>query len=167
RRHPRDRRRHLRRGEVPGVAGGDRRPGGHLQLPADQQSLQRVQPHPHPGDGDGTDGVVTALFHKVLVANRGAVAVRINRTLQQMGIASVAVYSDADAGTAAVLRAGEAVRLGPGPAAESYLLGERIVEAALRTGAEAVHPGYGFLSESADFAAAVEAAGPAFIGPTP
>src|SRR5581483_11367913 len=137
----------------------------HLQLPADQQSLQRVQPDPDPGHGDGI--LVTPPFHKVLVANRGEVAVRIISTLDRMGIASVAVYSDTDAATAAVLRAGEAVRLGPGPAGESYLLGERIIAAALETGAEAIHPGYGFLSQSADFAAAVEAAGLAFIGPTP
>ncbi|MDQ1517949.1 MAG: urea carboxylase [Actinomycetota bacterium] len=110
---------------------------------------------------------MTAPFRKVLVANRGEIAVRIIGTLERMGIASVAVYSDADAGTPAVLRAGEAVRLGPGAAGQSYLLGDRIVEAALATGAEAVHPGYGFLSESAEFAAAVEAAGLAFIGPTP
>ncbi|MDQ1492370.1 MAG: urea carboxylase, partial [Actinomycetota bacterium] len=110
---------------------------------------------------------MTTLFRKVLVANRGEIAVRIIGTLERMGIASVAVYSDADAGTPAVLRAGEAVRLGPGPAGQSYLLGDQIVEAALATGAAAVHPGYGFLSESADFAAAVEAAGLAFIGPTP
>ncbi|HEY4409565.1 MAG TPA: biotin carboxylase N-terminal domain-containing protein, partial [Acidimicrobiia bacterium] len=107
------------------------------------------------------------MFRKVLVANRGEIAVRIIATLERLGIAAVAVHSDADAGTAAVLRAGEAVRLGPGPAGESYLLGERIIDAALATGAEAVHPGYGFLSESADFAAAVEAAGLTFIGPTP
>ena len=110
---------------------------------------------------------MTPLFGKVLVANRGEIAVRIISTLERLGIAAVAVFSDADAGTAAVLRAGEAVRLGPGPAAESYLRGERIIAAALETGAEAIHPGYGFLSESADFAAAVEAAGLAFIGPTP
>jgi urea carboxylase len=110
---------------------------------------------------------VRPLFDKILVANRGEIAVRIIRTLDRLGIGSVVVYSDADAGTAPVRLAGEAVRIGPGPAGESYLRGERIIAAALGVGAQAVHPGYGFLSESAAFATAVEAAGLAFIGPTP
>src|SRR5262245_16056338 len=107
------------------------------------------------------------MFRKVLIANRGAIATRIQRTLRRMGIASVAVYSDADAHAPHVLAAEQAVRLGPPAPAESYLDVERIVEAALATGAEAVHPGYGFLSENAAFAERLEKAGVAFIGPTP
>ena len=106
------------------------------------------------------------MFSKVLVANRGAIACRIIRTLKQMGVGSVAVFSDADAGSMHVSQADEAVRLGPAPAAESYLKVEAILEAARATGAEAIHPGYGFLSENAAFAEACEAAGIAFIGPT-
>jgi urea carboxylase len=107
------------------------------------------------------------MFRKVLIANRGAIACRIQRTLARLNIASVAVYSDADAHAPHVRNAGEAVRLGAEPAAESYLRGDAIIDAARATGAEAIHPGYGFLSENADFAAACEAAGIAFIGPTP
>jgi len=106
-------------------------------------------------------------FRKVLIANRGVIAVRIARTLRRMGIAPVAVYSDADRYAPHVLQANAAVRLGPAPAAESYLRADAILEAARATGAEAIHPGYGFLSENADFAARCEAAGIAFIGPTP
>ena len=104
---------------------------------------------------------------KVLIANRGEIACRILRTLKRMGIASVAVYSDADEYAPHVLGADQAVRLGPAPAAESYLLGARIIEAALATGAQAIHPGYGFLSENPDFAEACDKAGLIFIGPTP
>ena len=107
------------------------------------------------------------MFTKVLIANRGAIACRIQRTLDRLGIASVAVYSDADAHSLHVRQAGEAIRLGPSPAAESYLRADAILEAALASGAQAIHPGYGFLSENADFAEACEAAGIAFIGPTP
>jgi urea carboxylase len=107
------------------------------------------------------------VFRKVLVANRGVIATRIFRTLRRMGVASVAVYSDADATSPHVLAADEAVRLGPPPPAESYLLGDAIIAAARAQGAEAIHPGYGFLAENADFAAACEAAGVGFIGPTP
>lgn len=106
-------------------------------------------------------------FRKVLIANRGAIAVRILRTLRRMGIAPVAVYSDADRYAPHVLQADTAVRLGPPPAAESYLRGDEIIAAAHATGAEAIHPGYGFLSENADFAARCEEEGLAFIGPTP
>jgi urea carboxylase len=106
------------------------------------------------------------MFHKVLVANRGEIACRILRTLERMKIATVAVYSDADKYSAHVLEADEAVRLGPGPAAQSYLLQDAILAAARATGAQAIHPGYGFLSENADFADACAAAGIVFIGPT-
>ena len=107
------------------------------------------------------------MFRKVLIANRGAIACRIIRTLRRMGVASVAVFSDADAGSLHVAQADEAVRIGPAPAAESYLDIAAILAAARETGAEAIHPGYGFLSESTEFAAACAEAGIAFIGPTP
>ncbi|RSV40290.1 urea carboxylase [Sphingomonas sp. ABOLE] len=103
----------------------------------------------------------------VLIANRGAIACRIIRTLKTMGIRSVAVFSDADEASRHVALADIAVRIGPGPAAESYLDVARILAAAKETGADAIHPGYGFLSENAAFAEACEAAGIAFIGPTP
>jgi len=106
------------------------------------------------------------MFSKVLIANRGAIACRIIRSLRRMGVASVAVFSDADAGSLHVAQADEAVRIGPSPAAESYLNIAAILDAARATGAEAIHPGYGFLSESTEFAAACEAADIAFIGPT-
>jgi len=105
------------------------------------------------------------LFATVLVANRGEIAVRVMRTLKTMGIRSVAVYSDADTGSRHVAEADVAVRIGPPPARESYLDIDAIVDAALRTGAAAVHPGYGFLSENAEFAAALQRAGIVFIGP--
>ena len=106
-------------------------------------------------------------FRRVLIANRGAIATRISRTLRRMGIGPVAVYSDADRYAPHVLGADAAVRLGPAPAAESYLRVDALLDAARATNAEAIHPGYGFLSENADFAARCEAAGLAFIGPTP
>ncbi|MCA3725381.1 MAG: urea carboxylase, partial [Phenylobacterium sp.] len=107
------------------------------------------------------------MFDKVLIANRGAIACRIIRTLRRMGVASVAVFSDADAGSAHVREADEAVRIGSAPAGESYLNIEAVLAAARATGAQAIHPGYGFLSENTAFAEACEAAGVTFIGPTP
>jgi urea carboxylase len=107
------------------------------------------------------------MFRKVLIANRGAIACRIQRTLRKMGVGSVAVFSDADAHAPHVRDADQAVRLGPAPPAESYLRGDRIIEIARETGAEAIHPGYGFLSENADFAERIEQAGLVFLGPAP
>jgi urea carboxylase len=107
------------------------------------------------------------MFDKVLIANRGAIARRIIRTLRRMGISSVAVYSEADIGSAHVAMADEAVLVGPAPPALSYLAAEAIVAAAIRTGAKAIHPGYGFLSENAAFAERCAASGIVFIGPRP
>ncbi len=105
------------------------------------------------------------MFTKILIANRGEIACRVIRSARAMGIATVAVYSDADAAALHVRLADEAVRIGPAPAAESYLLADAIIAACKATGAEAVHPGYGFLSERASFVEALSAAGIAFIGP--
>jgi propionyl-CoA carboxylase alpha chain len=107
------------------------------------------------------------MFKKILIANRGEIACRVIRTAKRMGIATVAVYSDADARSPHVLMADESVRLGPAPAAESYLKAELILDAARITGADAIHPGYGFLSERESFARACADAGIAFVGPPP
>ncbi|MFN4091801.1 MAG: acetyl-CoA carboxylase biotin carboxylase subunit [Brevundimonas sp.] len=107
------------------------------------------------------------MFSKILIANRGEIAVRIIKTCRRMGIKTVQVYSEADAGSLAVEMADEAVLIGPAPAAQSYLLQDKIVEAVRQTGAEAVHPGFGFLSENPGFARRLEAEKIAFIGPNP
>ncbi|MGH6955121.1 MAG: biotin carboxylase N-terminal domain-containing protein, partial [Caulobacteraceae bacterium] len=109
----------------------------------------------------------TRPFAKILIANRGEVAVRIIGTCRRLGIATVVVYSEADAGSLAVEMADEAVAIGPSPASQSYLVADKIIAACKATGAEAVHPGFGFLSERADFARALADAGIVFIGPNP
>ena len=107
------------------------------------------------------------MFEKILIANRGEIAVRVIKTCRRLGIKTVVVYSDADAGSMAVEMADEAVHIGPSPAAESYLVMDKIVDAVKQTGAEAVHPGFGFLSENPEFAKRLEKEGIAFIGPNP
>jgi len=104
-------------------------------------------------------------FTKLLIANRGEIACRVIRTASRMGLKTVAVFSEADRDAEHVSLADEAVLVGPAPAAESYLRIDRIIEAAKRTGAEAIHPGYGFLSENQDFALACLEAGIIFVGP--
>jgi 3-methylcrotonyl-CoA carboxylase alpha subunit len=106
------------------------------------------------------------MFNKILIANRGEIACRIIKTAQRMGVATVAVYSDADRDALHVKLADEAVHIGAAPARESYLMSDRILEAAQITEADAIHPGYGFLSENAEFAAACAEQGVVFIGPT-
>ena len=106
------------------------------------------------------------MFKKILIANRGEIACRVIKTARRMGIATVAVYSDADRNAMHVALADEAVHIGASPVGESYLKGERIIEAAKATGAQAIHPGYGFLSENPGFVDQVVAAGLVFIGPS-
>ncbi|HAE03099.1 MAG TPA: 3-methylcrotonyl-CoA carboxylase, partial [Rhodospirillaceae bacterium] len=105
------------------------------------------------------------MFKRILIANRGEIACRVIATARRLGVETVAVYSDADADALHVALADQAVHIGPAPARESYLLGDVILKVAQETGAEAIHPGYGFLSENADFAEACETAGVVFIGP--
>src|SRR6201995_4921602 len=107
------------------------------------------------------------MFRSLLIANRGEIAVRVMRTARRLGVRTVAVYSDADAQAMHVALADTAVRIGPPPARESYLRIDAILDAAKQTGAEAIHPGYGFLSENAEFAEACAAAGIVFVGPPP
>ena len=105
------------------------------------------------------------MIKKILIANRGEIACRVIKTASKMGIATVAVYSDADANALHVRQADEAVHIGPAPSSQSYIVIDRILDAIRKTGADAVHPGYGFLSENAAFAEALEKEGVAFIGP--
>ena len=107
------------------------------------------------------------VFHKLLIANRGEIACRVARAARALGVRTIAVYSDADERALHVEQCDESVRLGPAPARESYLNAEKVIDAAKRTGAEAIHPGYGFLSEQADFAQACAAAALVFVGPPP
>ena len=107
------------------------------------------------------------MFSKILIANRGEIAVRIIKTARRMGIATVVVYSEADADSLAVEMADETVFIGPSPASESYLVADKIIDACLKTGAQAVHPGFGFLSEKASFAQRCADEGIVFIGPNP
>jgi 3-methylcrotonyl-CoA carboxylase alpha subunit len=126
----------------------------------------RSSPHPNPPpEGEGKRN--GPMFKKILIANRGEIACRVIKTARRMGIATVAVYSEADANARHVRLADEAVLIGPPAARESYLVADRILQAAKQTGAEAVHPGYGFLSENEDFAEACAREGIEFIGPPP
>ena len=105
------------------------------------------------------------MFKKILIANRGEIAVRVIKTCRRLGVKTVVVYSDADAGSMAVEMADETVYIGPSPAAQSYLVQDKIIDAVRQTGAEAIHPGFGFLSENAGFAKRLEKEGIGWIGP--
>eukprot|EP01041_Mallomonas_annulata_P031061 gene31061-53303_t len=130
--------------------------------------LKMSREQPVGGSGDGPrDRQESMMIQSLLIANRGEIACRIMRTARQMGIRTVAVYSDADATALHVRQADDAVHIGPSPARESYLVGEKIIAAAKATGAEAIHPGYGFLSENAEFAQSVIDAGLIWVGPNP
>lgn len=107
------------------------------------------------------------MFSKIVVANRGEIAVRVIETIREMGLVSVAIYSDVDRSARHVFEADEAYRVGPAPASQSYLNAHEIVQIAIRSGADGVHPGYGFLAENADFARTVADAGLSFVGPDP
>ncbi|HRN52753.1 MAG TPA: biotin carboxylase N-terminal domain-containing protein, partial [Gemmatimonadaceae bacterium] len=117
------------------------------------------------GAKSGASKAAARELRKVLIANRGEIALRIIRACRELGIQSVAVYSDADTGAPHVRAADEAVHIGPAPASQSYLRGDHLIEVAKQVGADAIHPGYGFLSEREWFAKAVEDAGLIWIGP--
>ena len=135
------------------------RPGGRVRAAAVRHRMRRA-PAPPPGVPD-------TMFKKILIANRGEIALRIQRACREMGIKSVVVYSEADRDAKYVKLADEAVCIGPAASAQSYLNMPAIISTAEVTDAEAIHPGYGFLSENADFAERVEHSGFTFIGPTP
>ncbi len=143
-------------GEVPRVEQDDERNGGGAR---DSQAVREAHSRNNRG--------AVAVFSKVLVANRGEIAVRVFRTLRELGIGTIAVYSEVDRNAAHVAYAAEAHLIGPGPPVESYLNHERVLDAARRAGADAIHPGYGFLAENADFARVCGERGFVWIGPPP